>query len=65
MSSCSPFREYVENELNIAVLAELEAEHLRRRGEAIVDLLYCMDKLRRLRGDSASCASIAPTGRRG
>ena len=65
MPSCSPLREYIENEFNIEVLAELEAEHLRRPDEAMVELLYCMEKLMRLRGDCSSSAALAPTGWRG
>lgn len=64
MPNCSPFREYNDNELNFEVIGELEAEHLRRRGETIVELLYCMEKLRRLRGDFSSYASMPRRGRR-
>ncbi|MCY3864770.1 MAG: hypothetical protein OXG68_04950 [Chloroflexi bacterium] len=51
--------------MNIEVLAGLEAENLRRRGETIYELLYRMEKLMRLRGDLASCASAQPMGSRG
>ena len=50
MRNCGPFREYVEGELNIDILYEPEREYLRRRGEAIVTLLHCLEKLKRLRG---------------
>ncbi len=64
MPNCSPLSEYIANELIIEVSAKFDAEHQRRRGEAIVALLYCMEKLRRLRGDISSCVSVQPMGRR-
>jgi len=50
MRNCSSFREYIEGELNIDILSEPETEYLRRRGEAIVRPLHCLEKLKRLRG---------------
>ena len=64
MPDCDPLPEFFTNEMNIEVSAKLDVEHLRRRGEAIVELLYCMEKLRRLRGDISSFASILPMVRR-
>ncbi len=44
----NPFREFVDNELNMDVLEELEAERARRRREAIDELLRCLEELRDL-----------------
>lgn len=57
-------RQYVAHELNLEVLAELEAERLRRLGDAIVELLYCQEKLRRLHGANLSCGRMSPNDRR-
>ena len=65
MPNCNPFREHIANQLRIEVFAATEAAYLRRRSEAIVDLLYGMEKLRRLRGDVESYASVQDMGRRG
>ncbi len=65
MPNCNRSRKYGHNEFSVEVLAKLEAEYLRRRGETIVDLLYGMEKLSRLRGEVASCASVQTMGRRG
>lgn len=64
MPNCNQCRKDSGNALNVNVFDELEAEYLRRRSEAIVDLLYGLEKLRRLRGDLITCASVQPIGRR-
>ena len=42
MNKRNPFSEYIENELDLGVLDEIEAERMRRRKEAIDELLKCL-----------------------
>ena len=60
MRNGSPFREYNAGELHIVILSEPETEYRRRWGEAIVALLHCLEKLKRLRGACSRFGGIAP-----
>lgn len=65
MPNSNPLGESIEPELNLEGMAALEMESLRRRSETIVELLNCMEKLRRLRCACLSCDRIPRTDGRG
>ena len=65
MPNCEPFQEFIENELNMEVLAAPQVERLRRRSETIAELLTCLEKLRRLRSAYCSYGPIPPKDSRG
>lgn len=65
MRNSNPFGEFIENELNLDARAEHAVERLRRRSEAIVALLLCLEKLRRLRCACAPYDRIPRTNGRG
>lgn len=59
-----PFRDFVENELNLDALDELAADHARRRREAINELLRCLEELKDLLGGYSPYGRIPPKERR-
>ena len=58
------FEEYIETELNMDVLDELAAEHMRRRREAIKELLDCLEQLKDLLSGYSPHGRIPPKDRR-
>ncbi len=64
MNKGNPFYEYIENELNADVLDELAAEHMRRRQEAIDELLKCLEALKHLLSGYSPYGRIPPKDRR-
>ncbi len=59
-----PFRDFVENELNLDALDELAADHARRRREAINELLRCLGELKDLLDGYSPYGRIPPKERR-
>ncbi|MYE26395.1 MAG: hypothetical protein F4X87_04085 [Chloroflexi bacterium] len=56
----NPFREFIDNELNMDVLDELAAEHARRRRQAINELLRCLEELKDLLDGYSPYGKIPP-----
>ena len=64
MNKGNLFYEYIENELNADVLDELAAERMRRRKEAIDELLNCLAELKYLLSGYSPYGRIPPKDRR-
>ena len=60
MNKGNPFSEYIENGLNMDVLDEIAAKHMRRRQEAINELLKCLAELKFLLGGYAPYGKMPP-----
>ena len=58
MTNRNLVREYIEGELNLDPLAELEAKDRRRKGDAIVALLGILEKVKGLSGAKSRYGSI-------
>lgn len=59
-----PFGEFVENELKLDALDELAAERARRRREAIIELLRCLEELKDILDGYSPYGRIPPKDRR-
>jgi uncharacterized protein Yka (UPF0111/DUF47 family) len=57
------FEEYIETELNVDVLDELAAEYMRKRREAIKELLDCLEQLKDLLNGYSPYGRIPPKDR--
>ena len=59
-----PFRDFVENGLNLDALDALAADHDRRRREAINELLHCLEELKDILDGYSPYGRIPPKDRR-
>ncbi len=58
------FEQYIESELNMDALDELAADYVRRRNEAITEILYCLEQLKALLDENSAYGRIPPKDRR-